>query len=507
MEIAVEGGEALDSGTECAVFLILEREGKSDPLPPVLAAADKATGGLIAAAWERNEIKGKKGEATFHPMPGGKKRIVILGLGKKGTNPQESVRLAGGYLARALKGKGIGAVTVQLPCLTLGRLDPADGVKAFADGLFLGAYEFNQYKSEKGEPSVSKLVVALTKKNTNSRQRVAKALDWEKKIIDSVIWARDTGNLPADVATPEYLAGVAEKLGAEKSLKVTIFDENQLKEMGCGGILGVGQGSDHPPRMVVLEYPGIGKKAKTVAVVGKGITFDSGGISIKPAANMAEMKFDKSGAVNVLGIMRAVADLKLPTRVIGIMGLAENLPGGKAYRPGDVVKAFNGKTIEILNTDAEGRVVLADALSYAAGTYHPDEIIDMATLTGACVVALGNDTAGLFSNDDGLAKRLAASSEATGEKVWRMPLTQVHKDMVRGEVGDVRNSTEMPVGGALTAAAFLSEFVGDTHWVHLDIAGPAYVGKAGSSYVPSYHPSGYVAFGVRLLTHYLTNPK
>jgi leucyl aminopeptidase len=507
MELAVEGGEALDSSAECSVFLILEREGKADSLPSVLTSADKATGGLIAAAWGRNEIKGKKGEVTFHPMPGGMKRIAIIGLGKKGIFAQESVRQAGGYFARALKGKGIGTVAVHLPSLTQGKLDVTDGAKAFADGLFLGAYEFNQYKSEKGEPAVSRLVIALTKKNSGAKQKITKALEWERKIIDSVIWARETGNLPADVATPEYIAEVAEKLAAEKSLKITVFDEKKLKEMGCGAIIGVGQGSEHPPRMVILEYPGDGKKGKTIAVVGKGITFDSGGISIKPAPNMAEMKFDKSGAVNVLGIMRAVADLKLPTHVIGVLGLAENLPGGRAYRPGDVVKAFNGKTIEILNTDAEGRVVLADALSYVAGTYHPDEIIDMATLTGACVVALGNDTAGLFSNDDGLAKRLQASSQATGEKVWRMPLTQVHKDMVRGEVGDVRNSTEMPVGGALTAAAFLSEFVGDAHWVHLDIAGPAYVGKSGGSYLPPYHNTGYVAFGVRLLTHYLTNPK
>jgi leucyl aminopeptidase len=507
MELVVEGGEALESSTELSVFLILERDEKNDGIPSVLTSADKATGGLIANAWDRKDIKGKKGEVTIHPVPGGKKRIAIVGLGKRATFSQESIRLAGGYFARFLKGKGIGAVVVYLPSLAVGRLDPAVGAAAFVEGLFLGAYEFTKYKSEKGEPSVSRLVVALGKKNTNARQRVAKALDMEKKLIDDVIWARDIGNLPADVATPEFLAGEAQKLGEEKSLNVTVFDEDQLKEMGCGGIIGVGQGSLHPPRLIVLEYPGKGKKPKTIAVVGKGITFDSGGISIKPAQNMAEMKFDKSGAVNVLGIMRAVADLKLPTRVIGIMGCAENLPGGGAYRPGDVVKAFNGKTIEILNTDAEGRVVLADALSYVAGTYHPDEIIDMATLTGACVVALGGDTGGLFSNNDGLAKRLAASSEATGEKVWRLPLTQTHRDMVKGEVGDVRNSTEMPVAGALTAAAFLSEFVGDIPWAHLDIAGPAYVGKSGGTYLPSYHPAGYVAFGVRLVTHYIANSK
>jgi len=238
-------------------------------------------------------------------------------------------------------------------------------------------------------------------------------------------------------------------------------------------------------------------------VVGKGITFDSGGISIKPATGMQEMKFDKSGAVAVLGILRAAATLKVPPRVVGVMCCAENVPSGTSYRPGDVVRSFNGKTIEVLNTDAEGRVVLSDGLGYVVKQYHPDEVIDLATLTGAQVMALGDDTAGLVSNDDKLAQGLLAASAATGEPVWRMPLTDYHRELVKSDIADVRNSTELPVAGMLTAAAFLESFVGSTPWAHLDIAGPAYTTGRTRRYQPAYQNPGATAFAVRLVTRYL----
>ena len=244
--------------------------------------------------------------------------------------------------------------------------------------------------------------------------------------------------------------------------------------MHCGGLLAVGSGSSHPPRMVVARVPGAGRSAKTVAVVGKGICFDSGGISIKPAPRMSEMKFDKSGACAVLGILRAAAMLKVSPRVVGVLACAENLPGGGAYRPGDVVRTYNGKTIEILNTDAEGRVVLSDALAYVIDKYRPDEVIDLATLTGAEVVALGDDTAALVATDDKLAQGLLEASASTGEPLWRMPLTDFHRELVKSDVADVRNSTEIAVAGVLTAAAFLEHFVNKVAWAHLDIAGPAY---------------------------------
>jgi leucyl aminopeptidase len=242
-----------------------------------------------------------------------------------------------------------------------------------------------------------------------------------------------------------------------------------------------------------------------VAVVGKGICFDSGGISIKPALHMAEMKFDKSGACAVLGILRASALLKVSPRVIGVLACAENLPGGRAYRPGDVLRTYNGKTIEVLNTDAEGRVVLSDALAYVTDKYHPDEVIDLATLTGAEVIALGDDTAALVSTDDKLAAALLEASAATGEPLWRMPLTDYHRELVKSDVADVRNSTEITVAGVLTASAFLEHFVNRVPWAHLDIAGPAYTTATTRKYQPAYQSIGATGFGVRVVTRYLAS--
>ncbi len=503
MDVALEGKEPLDVDADCTVFGVLERTEKDALIPPHLKAADSATGGFLSAAWERKEIKGKKAEVLLFPLPGGRRRIALVGLSKPADLSIETVRRAIGYLTRHLKGKGIRSLCVDLPSFTAGKLPPEDCARAIADGHALASYEFTRYKSERTEPEKRRLVISLSKEHVRVKDRVGAAVSREGKLLDTVLWTRDLANLPADTATPEFLANQAAQLGKDVKLKVTIFDEKKLKEMGCGGILAVGGGSIHPPRMAILEYTGAGgRNAKTIAVVGKGITFDSGGISIKPSTGMSEMKFDKSGAVAVLGILRAAAELKLKVNVIGVMALAENLPGGSSYRPGDIVKTFSGKTIEVLNTDAEGRVVLSDALSYVATKYSPDQIVDLATLTGACVVALGNDIAGLLSTDDHLAAGLLASSEATGEHLWRLPLTQTHKDMVRGEVGDVRNSTEMPMAGTLTAGAFLSEFVAGKPWAHLDIAGTAWVAKA-PQYSPSYTPSGATAFGVRLLIHYL----
>ena len=285
-----------------------------------------------------------------------------------------------------------------------------------------------------------------------------------------------------------------------------VFDVPALKRMGCGGILAVGSGSSHPPRLIVLEYPGRGRAPPTVAIVGKGITFDSGGVSIKSALHMSHMKFDKSGACAVLGILRAARELNVRPRVIGVMACAENLPSGTAYRPGDLVRTYTGATIEVLNTDAEGRVVLADALGYASMHYRPEAIVDLATLTGAEVVALGDDMAGLVAPDDRLAEQLIEASANSGEPIWRMPLTDYHRELVRAaDFGDVRNSIEIPLAGMLTAAAFLETFVGDRPWAHLDIAGPAYTTLSTRRYQPAYQNVGAVGFGVRLVSRFLAD--
>ncbi|HEV2167263.1 MAG TPA: leucyl aminopeptidase, partial [Thermoplasmata archaeon] len=402
-----------------------------------------------------------------------------------------------------LRGKSVRTLGFRLSSFAVGSLAPEEAAAALAEGPLLGNYEFTRYRPAR-EPPIEETTIYLGSEHARNESALRRAVERSQATAEVVLWTRDIANLPADTATPERLAEEARALGKEFDLKVTVYNESKLAEMHCGGLLAVGSGSSHPPRLVVVEYPGGHRSGKTVAVVGKGITFDSGGISIKPALHLSDMKFDKSGAVAVLGILRAAATLKVPPKVVGVLACAENLPGGGAYRPGDVVTTYSGKTIEVLNTDAEGRVVLSDALAFAVDRYHPDVVIDLATLTGACVVALGDDTAGLVSTNDALANALLTASGRTGEPVWRLPLTDFHRELVKSEVADVRNSTEMPPAGALTAAAFLETFVGSSvAWAHLDIAGPAWTNSGTRKYQPAYQPNGATGFGVRLVTRYL----
>jgi leucyl aminopeptidase len=485
-----------------------ERGEGEEPLPKGLRPADAATGGVLATAWARREFRGSRGVhaerrelSVFHrPADGG--RVVLVGLGPRASGSAETVRRAAAEVMRALRGKGARTVGFVVRSFVGGGVSPASAVRALADGTLLGAYDFDRYRATK-EPGIEQ--VMLFTDGAPGRQLTA-ALAEELTIAETVVWTRDIANLPADTATPERLADEAQRLASELGLKATVFDEKALAEMGCGGLLAVGGGSAHPPRLVVVEYPGkAGRRAtpRTVALVGKGITFDSGGISIKDAPQMSHMKFDKSGAVAVLGAVRAAALLGVAPRVVGVLCCAENLPSGRAYRPGDIVRTFNGKTIEVLNTDAEGRVVLADGLGYVVRTYRPDVVVDVATLTGAEVVALGDDTAGVVTTDAALARALLAASASTGEPLWRMPLTDYHRELVRSDVADVRNSIEIPLAGMLTASAFLETFVDGSRWAHLDIAGPAYTTLTTRRYQPAYQNVGATAFGVRLLTRFL----
>ncbi len=400
---------------------------------------------------------------------------------------------------KGLRGKGAKSVGFALRSFLGPGTSAPVAAAALVDGAMLGSYEFNQYRSNVDAGVEEATIFAAGAPGGG----LTRAVDEERTIAETTLWAREIGNLPANDATPERLAEEARKLGAELGVKVTVFDERALAEMGCGGILAVGGGSAHPPRLIVLDYPGRGKPDRTVGLVGKGITFDSGGISIKPAPQMSHMKFDKSGAIAVLGAVRAAAKLGVRSRVVAALCCAENLPGSGAYRPGDLVRTFNGKTIEVLNTDAEGRVVMSDGLGYLSKTYRPDLLIDLATLTGAEVVALGDDTAGLVTKDDRLARALLSASRATGEPLWRMPLTDYHRELVRSEVADVRNSTEITVAGMLTASAFLETFVDGTRWAHIDMAGPAHTTLTTRKYQPAYQCTGATAFGVRLLSRFL----
>jgi leucyl aminopeptidase len=503
MKVQVDRRDGLAAAADVTASGVFERPEKDDTFPRSLQKEDELLHGVIKAAWVRKEVKGKRKELTVFHRPDGKGRIAIIGLGPRGKFTADTVRRAAAEVVRGFKGKGARTVAFRMSSFVAETVRPEAAAAALTDGIILGSYEFVKYQST-SEGGVEEASIHLGEEFGRDEAALKKAVSDQATVDDVVVWTRDIANLPADTASPQRLADEAVRLGKEVGLKVTVFDEKKLAEMGCGGILAVGSGSvAHPPRMVVLEYPGGARRGRTIAVVGKGITFDSGGISIKPALGMQEMKFDKSGAVAVLGILRAAATLKVPPRVIGVMCCAENVPSGTSYRPGDVVRSYNGKTIEVINTDAEGRVVLSDGLGYVVKQYHPDEVIDLATLTGAQVVALGDDTAGLMSNDEKLAQGLLVASAASGEPLWHMPLTDYHREIVKGEVGDVRNSAEIPVAGMLTAAAFLETFVGTTPWAHLDIAGPAYTTGKTRKWQPAYQNVGATAFGVRLVTKYL----
>lgn len=502
MKFAVERRDATAGSADVVVTAVPERGERDDSLPRSLAREEEYSGGLLSAAYARREIRGRRLELTTLHRPDGKGRLLIVGLGPAERVDAELARRAAAAVVRALKGRGARTVAFRLGAFAREGTSPEPIARALVSGAALGAYEYLRYRTTQ-EPTVEEVAIHLGEEHSREEAGLRRAVEREQSLSEAVLYAREIANTPADTATPAWLADEAVKLGKELGLKVTVFDEKKLAEMHCGGLLAVGGGSAHPPRLIVLEYPGVGRSPKSVAVVGKGITFDSGGISIKPALRMQDMKFDKSGAVAVLGILRAAAQWKVAPRVIGVMACAENVPSGTSYRPGDVVRTFNGRTIEVINTDAEGRVALSDALGYVVAKHKPEEVIDLATLTGAQVVALGDDTAALVCADDRLARGLLEASAVTGEPFWRMPLTDYHRELVKSDVADVRNSTELTVAGLETAAAFLETFVGKLPWAHLDIAGPAYTTPSTRKYQPPYMNIGATAFGVRTVTTYL----
>lgn len=503
MKVQTDRRDAFATVTDAVASGVFERGEKDDTFPRSLVKEDEAVGGVLRTAWEKKEVRGKRKEITVLHRPDSRGRVVLVGLGPRARFDAETVRRSAAEVVKALKGRGARTVAFRLASFVADAVNADAAARALVDGAVLGGYDFVKYKS-RSDGGVEETTVHLGEEHGRDEAGLKKVIAEETEIAETVVWTREIANLPADTATPERLAEEARALGKELGLKVTVFDETALAEMHCGGILAVGQGSAHPPRLIAIEYSGGAKRGRTVAVVGKGITFDSGGISLKPGLSMQNMKFDKSGAVAVLGILRAAATLKVAPRVIGLLCCSENLPSGSAYRPGDVVRTFSGKTIEIVNTDAEGRVVLSDGLAYAVQHYRPDEVIDLATLTGAQVVALGDDTAGLVSNDEKLAQSLLAASAATGEPLWRMPLTDYHRELVKSDIADVRNSTEIPAAGMLTAAAFLETFVGTgTPWAHLDIAGAAYTTPTTRKWQPAYQNNGATAFGVRVVVRHL----
>jgi leucyl aminopeptidase len=464
-------------------------------LTPAAAALDKKTGGVVTRAMATTRFKGKKDEFLDIVAPKGVPfgRIVLAGYGKIEKFDAGAAEAAGGNLAAHLNKVGETQATVSVEQIADSAIAPAEAAAHLAFGAKLRTYRFDKYKTREKDDakptlkSINFLVtdVAAARKAHGPLERVA----------DAIAFSRDLVSEPPNVLYPESLAERCKRLTAF-GVKVEIFDEKQLEKIGAGALLGVGQGSVRPSRMVVLQYNGApkAKDKRPVAFVGKGVTFDTGGISIKPSAGMEDMKWDMAGSAAVIGAVEALAARHAKVNVIGAVGLVENMPSGNAQRPSDIVRSLSGKTIEVLNTDAEGRLVLADVLWYVQDRFKPRAMFDLATLTGAVIVALGHEYAGIMGNSDELADKLIAAGKATGEKVWRLPLGDAYDRDIDSPAADVKNIAAGRGAGSIIGGQFLARFVNDVPWVHIDIAGVAWAGKDSA-----ICPKGATAFGVRLL--------
>lgn len=425
-------------------------------------------------------------------------KILLLGVGNLDDLDGDKIRRLGGIVS--LKAKELNFHKMVIPNF----FDSNSNLEYLVEGLILSLYEFNKYKqssdNKESSPSYydSCSIDILVEGETDEIQATI------NKIINisyGVFYARDLSNSPPNSINPSELANSAISLKGDK-ITVKIFDYDQLKNNGLNGIISVGKGSENEPNLIAIEYKNSKSDDKPILLVGKAVTFDTGGISIKPSEKMDEMKFDKSGGCTVLGIMKALSLLNLPLNVVALIPSVENMPSGSAYRPGDIIKMYNGKTVEVLNTDAEGRLILADALSYGVSKYSPKFVIDFATLTGACIIALGTNIAGIMGNDNKLINEIISFSNLTGEKMWQLPLTEEFYELIKSRVAEIKNIGGR-TGGAITAAAFLGHFVDNTPWAHIDIAGTAWTQDGTMD--KSYNPKGSTGFGVRTIIKFLEN--
>lgn len=467
-------------------------------LSPQAEKQDKAFHGMLSSALENNKsFTGKNGQVLQIFAPADEKitRIILLGLGKTEKMTALSAETAGGKLFVAIGKAGINEVTLLIDRSK--KLKPEDCAAHIANGLKRRSYNFDRYKSKTKKDGDEAPTLTTLKIMTPHPANAKTAFDALDRVTQGTFLARDLVNTaPNDLYPESYAKQIRDEL-KPLGVEIEILDDKKLEKMGAGGITAVGQGSARKPRMVIMRWNGgsKAKNAKKIGFVGKGVTFDTGGISLKPGPGMDEMKMDMGGSAAVVGLMKTLALRKAKCNVVAIVGLAENMPSSNAYRPGDIITSYAGKTIEILNTDAEGRLVLADCLTYIQKEYNPEFIIDLATLTGAILVALGHEYCGTFVNDDTLWKQMDKASEQSGEKLWRMPLDEVWHKEVESPIADIQNLGKSRYAGSCTAAAFLGHFIeGDTKWAHMDIAGTAWR-KSDQPTTPKYG-SG---FGVRVL--------
>ena len=490
MEFKLKTGTPHSQRSACVIVGIF----RSNQLTKAAQQLDKSSGGIITKILNRGDIQGDIGELlTLYDLPNTLcERVVLIGCGRKqdfdGSSFRKVIHNAANYLDKS-------AATDAVSFLTELHAHDTDLDWRLRQTVICTKnawYSFDRTKSKKKQRRALRKITLMVPKKRDLRageQTVITAM----ATADGVSLARDLGNLPANICTPSYLASQAKELKKQyPALKLSVMDEPEMEKMGMGALLSVSHGSDQPAKLITLEYRGGGDSAKPICLIGKGITFDTGGISIKPAQAMDEMKFDMCGAASVLGTVKAIAQMRLPINLVGIVASAENMPGGRASKPGDIVTSLSGQTVEILNTDAEGRLVLCDALTYAK-RFKPDVVIDIATLTGACIIALGHHPSGLLSNHEPLVKDLLKAGEKSADRVWQLPLWEDYQEQLNSNFADMANVGGRPAG-TITAACFLSRFAKKYRWAHLDIAGTAW---------HSGKEKGATGRPVPLLTEYL----
>ena len=492
MEIRIEKGKA--EKYPCELLLLFSFE-LSQQLEGPIQRVDLEWKGFISDLIKQGDFKGELFECrllyTYDVLP--VKRVLLTGLGKKDKFDLENWRGAASKAGQFIQNSGI--KQFAFPVKKFNALSEVELAESFVTGLLLGTYQFNEFKTLERDKiqEIEKLIILG--ETTEEIQSLSEGVGRGKIVSEAVCMARDLVNGPSNKVTPTVLAEKAQQIAKECGMEIRVLEVSQAEAMGMGAFVAVAKGSQEPGKFITLEY-NKGRGLDTIALVGKGITFDSGGISIKPSEKMERMKDDMSGAAAVLAAMQAASKLELPLHLVGIMPATENLPSGKAYKPGDIIKTLSGQTVEVISTDAEGRLILSDALTYSL-RYQPKAVIDVATLTGACVIALGDYVIGLFGNDESLLGQIEEASGKTGEKSWRLPLWDEYFEYLKSDVADFRNVGTRSAG-AIIGAIFLSKFVEKTPWVHLDIAGPASIEKE-----RPYIPRGGTGAGVRLLIQIL----
>ncbi|WP_028696649.1 leucyl aminopeptidase [Pseudomonas cremoricolorata] len=491
MELVVKSLNAASVKTATLVLAV----GEGRVLGDTAQAIDLASGGAISAVLKRGDLGGKPGQTLLlHSLPGLKaERILLVGSGNGEALNDRTWRKVINSVAAVLKTLGGSDALLALDEVAVQGRDGHYGkYRLLAETLLGGAYVFDRFKSQKADPRALKKVTLLTSKAAQAE--VERGVKHASAISAGMALTRDLGNLPPNLCHPSFLAEQAKDMGkSHKNLKVEVLDEKKIKDLGMGAFYAVGQGSDQPPRLIVLNYQGAKKSEQPYVLVGKGITFDTGGISLKPGAGMDEMKYDMCGAASVFGTLHAVLALDLPINLVCLLACAENMPSGGATRPGDIVTTMSGQTVEILNTDAEGRLVLCDTLTYAE-RFKPRAVIDIATLTGACIVALGSHTTGLMGNNDELVEQLLDAGKRADDRAWQLPLFEEYQEQLDSPFADIANIGG-PKAGSITAGCFLSRFARQYSWAHMDIAGTAWISGG--------KEKGATGRPVPLLTQYL----